>query len=159
MKYFLILFSFMLGIILTILPLPHWAIWLRPQWMMMIVLFWVMMMPFQCGVIFAWIVGLLTDLIVDAPLCAHALGFVILTYFFLKFQRIIFHAPLFQQTFYIGLFAVASVFLQSIVFHLSGYTVYLGFNLLSVLTTMIVWPGVCYFLNGFLDERAKQFPN
>lgn len=158
MKYFLILLSFVLAIILTISSLPHWAMWLRPQWMMIIVLFWVMMLPYQCGVFFAWSVGLLTDLIVGTPLCEHALIFAILAYLVLKFRRIILPAPALQQSFYIGVLGVIGICFQSIVSHIMGYANYAEYNLLSVFTTMIAWPCVSYFLTVFLDDQLRMTP-
>ena len=86
-----------------------------------------------------------------------AVVFVILAYFFLKVRRIIFHAPPFQQAFYIGLFALLGVFLQGMVLHLFGYAFYVEFNVLSVVTTMIIWPAVCYFLMYFLNERVGNY--
>lgn len=139
MRYFLVVLSCAVGVLLSILPLPHWAIWLRPQFMLLIVLYWVLMMPSHYGVIFAWIVGLATDLIVGAPLCEHALSFTIVVFFALKFYQVIFHAPLFQQSFYIGILAVLTVFLQNIVLHFNNDIVYVGLSLLSVLTTMVIW--------------------
>ena len=101
---FLISVSFLVGIFLTIMPLPQWAIWLRPQWMFAILLFWVIRSPMQCGIGVGFFVGLLVDLVTGTPIGEHALVFVVLTYIVLKLHRAIVHFPIVQQAGMVAIF-------------------------------------------------------
>ena len=72
--------SLLIGGLLTVYPLPYgWMAW-RPELMLMLTLFWVLLQPKWCGVWFAFIVGILTDFLLDSPLGEHALVFVIITF-------------------------------------------------------------------------------
>ena len=72
--------SLLIGGLLTVYPLPYgWMAW-RPELMLMLTLFWVLLQPKWCGVWFAFIVGILTDFLLDSPLGEHALVFVIVTF-------------------------------------------------------------------------------
>ena len=55
--------------------------------MLAIMLFWVMCQPTWCGVWFAFATGLLTDLLLDAPLGLNALSFVLITFIARYFTR------------------------------------------------------------------------
>jgi rod shape-determining protein MreD len=153
-NYFSITLSFLFGIVLTILPLPEWAIWLRPQWMFAILLFWVITSPSQCGIILAWMVGLVTDLMTGTPLGQHAIVFVILTYFILKIHASIVHFPSFQQAGVIAFFAVFNAILQGMVLGITGQATNVSLYALSAVTTAIIWP----LLVKLLDKmRPKAY--
>jgi rod shape-determining protein MreD len=71
-----IIFAFML----TIMPLPEWAQAFRPDWVTLVLLYWVMALPASIGVTVAWFLGLLLDVTHGAVLGQHALGLVLITY-------------------------------------------------------------------------------
>lgn len=139
-NYFLIIMTFLIGLFLTILPLPQSIVWLWPQWMFAILLFWVITSPMQCGIFLAFMIGLWMDVVTGTAFGQHALVFVLLCYFILKNHSAIVHFPLFQQGMVVGIFAIVNVLLQGIVLHLTGHTPHDGLNLLSALTTFLVWP-------------------
>ena len=50
--------SFMVAIILTLLPMPDWTVWLRPAWVLMVLIYWTMVLPYRVNVGTAWCVGI-----------------------------------------------------------------------------------------------------
>ena len=32
--------SFLIALILTLLPMPEWTVWLRPAWVMLVLIYW-----------------------------------------------------------------------------------------------------------------------
>lgn len=146
-NYYSIILSFVIAIFLTILPLPHWMIWARPQWIFALLLFWVITMPFACGVGLAWIVGIMTDIVTGTALCSHALTFVLLVYFILKMHRYITHSFMWQQIGIIALFSSFNVMLRSVILGFSGNHTHLGLSMLSVITTALIWPVMFTILN------------
>ncbi|OGT59302.1 MAG: rod shape-determining protein MreD [Gammaproteobacteria bacterium RIFCSPHIGHO2_12_FULL_42_10] len=146
-NYFLIAISFLIGIFLTIIPLPQWAIWIRPQWMFAILLFWVFTLPLQCGVGLAWIVGILMDLITGTPLGEQAVIFVLLTYFILKIHDYIAHFSLLQQTVLIAIFSFFNIVLQGLILGFVGRNTHIALHSLSAITTAIIWPWLFLILD------------
>lgn len=148
-NYFLILFSFLIGLILTIMPLPHWAIWLRPQWMLSILLFWVIAVFGDSGIIAAFFTGLLMDLVTGMPLGEHALLYVTLIYVALKMRAAIAHFPRVQQACVIAFFVFFYVVLEGFLLHMMGRSTHVMLSSLSVITTAIMWPWLSILLDQF----------
>ncbi|MGB5397210.1 MAG: rod shape-determining protein MreD [Gammaproteobacteria bacterium] len=65
---------------LTIMPLPEWAQAFRPDWVTLVLIYWVMALPASFGVTIAWGLGLMLDVTHGALLGQHALGLVIAVY-------------------------------------------------------------------------------
>jgi len=73
----LILGSFMLAMILTLIPLPAWAEPFRPEWIILVAIYWSMTRPQTFGLGSAWCSGLIIDVLRSTLLGQHALGFAI----------------------------------------------------------------------------------
>lgn len=150
---FLIISSFFLALLLTIMPLPHWAIWLRPQWVLMVLLFWILQSSKQCGVITAWVIGILMDVVTGSSLGLHAFAFVAVSYGVLCFQTLIVLLSRWQQAGVIGMAAFLNGWMQGILFHWMGHGAPIGLYALSAVTTVIFWPWVFSWLDR-LRPRA-----
>ncbi|WP_264435641.1 rod shape-determining protein MreD [Coxiella endosymbiont of Dermacentor marginatus] len=104
--------TFLAGMMLTILPLPKWAVWYQPVWIFMSLLFWMITIPYQVGIGTTFIVGLLLDLLTGTILGQHALIFTRLAYFFIRFQIIIHSLPAWQQMILVLITTVVYLALQ-----------------------------------------------
>ena len=58
-----IVFSFFIAYLLAIVPFPEWAMNYRPEWVPMVLIYWVMALPYRIGIGSAWIVGLVLDIL------------------------------------------------------------------------------------------------
>lgn len=67
-----------LALMLMMLPLPDWAQPFRPDWVSLVLIYWVMAVPEQIGVVFAFIFGLLLDVAQGSILGQHAMGLVLI---------------------------------------------------------------------------------
>ncbi|MCX7120899.1 MAG: rod shape-determining protein MreD [Gammaproteobacteria bacterium] len=148
-NYFLIALSFVIGIFLTIMPLPHWAIWIRPQWVFAILLFWVITLPSNCGVALAWFIGILMDLITGTPLGEQAIIFVLLIYIILKIYSYIAHFALLQQAVLILIFSFFNIALEGFILGFVGHGTHIALHSLSALTTALIWPWLFLILDKF----------
>ena len=72
--------SFMLAMILRILPLPSDIALLNPDWVALILLFWILQVPERCGVLRAWAIGLIVDALTGRLLGQHALAYGVMAY-------------------------------------------------------------------------------
>lgn len=75
-----IVFSFIVALMLTIVPLPHFLEIMRPEWSALVLLYWCLALPNRIGVGVAWSIGLLLDVLKGSLLGQHALAFAVIAY-------------------------------------------------------------------------------
>ena len=93
-----IVLSFLLAFLLTVLPLPEWARFFRPQWAVLVLIYWVMASPHRVGVGVGWTSGLILDLLTGTLLGQHALALSLIAYITQKMHQRIRLFPLWQQS-------------------------------------------------------------
>lgn len=140
LKQFLIIgLSFLVGMILEIIPLPHWAVWARPQWVFVILLFWVLAQPHYIGVLAAFILGLMMDFLTGTLLGQHAMAYTIVIYLLIAFHPQLKLFPLWQQLGIIFVLTLMQLALQFWVLEIMG-AIPQGSYWLSGLTSALIWP-------------------
>jgi rod shape-determining protein MreD len=72
--------SFVVAFMLTAMPLPDWAIAWRPAWVALVLAYWCLALPQSIGVLSAWIIGLLLDVMHGSLLGQHAFGLAVVAY-------------------------------------------------------------------------------
>lgn len=93
-----ILLSFAVALLLTILPLPDWAQMLRPQWYTLVLIYWTLALPQRVGVGIGWLVGIMVDVLSGTLLGQHALSLALIAYIVLELHLRIRLFPLWQQS-------------------------------------------------------------
>ncbi len=142
-------FSLCIAMILTILPLPNWAIWLRPQWVMLVMIYWCLTLPDRISVGLAWAMGLLLDVLLGTLLGQHALALAVVAYFIVKFHPRIRLYPIWQKT--IIVFILSLVYL-SLIYWVQGLIGIIPNNWelwLPAITSALLWPLVFIILRDF----------
>lgn len=144
--------SFILALMLTLIPLPEWAAYLRPEWVSLVVIYWCMALPERVGVGIAWIAGLFLDVIHGAVLGQYAMALALVAYFTMSLHQRLRVFPLLQQMFVILLLIL---FQQLIVIWIKGFIGESPESLrywLPSFTSMLLWPWVFVLLR---DLRRK----
>ena len=114
---FAILVSFLIGLMLIILPLPGWAQDFRPEWVALILLYWSLALPERVGVGVGWLAGLFQDALLGTLLGQHALAFALIAFLALRLHQHLRLVPVWQQAIVVlGLLTVA----QLVVFWVNG---------------------------------------
>lgn len=130
------------ALVLTLFPLPVWAGLLRPEWMMLALIYWCLALPERIGIGAAWGMGLLLDAANGTLLGQHALAFALVAYITLKLYARIRRSTLWQQ----ASIVLALVFIeQMLVLWITGMIGQLPWRwgyLLPTFTSALVWPGV-----------------
>ncbi len=144
--YVVIWITLLIGLILTIVPVPEWAIWLRPNWVLAIMIFWLMTAAHRVGIVMAWFVGLFMDLLTGTILGEQALVFCLTAFLVLKFQHWLASMPVFQQTATIFLLMLFNLIVERCMLIVFQQTVVNWLFWLPALTTAVVWP----WLSGLL---------
>jgi rod shape-determining protein MreD len=94
--------SVLVALLLGLLPLPVAVQGLRPYWLALVVAYWVIEEPDRAGLGFAFVVGLLADLVSGALLGEQALRLVVLAFILQRFRAQLRFFPLAQQALAIG---------------------------------------------------------
>ncbi len=132
--------TLLLALILAVYPLsPQWS-WWRPDWVLLLLVFWVITHPELLGIGVAWLLGLFLDVLQGAALGGNAFAFCVIAYFLvLTYQRLRMYSLLMQSlvVLCLSLFhLVVVIWVQN----LQGLNYADSRSLLSVLTTAVVWP-------------------
>jgi len=93
----LILLTFIVAFMLTVIPLPDMLQYIRPEWSALVLLYWCMALPGRIGVGIGWSVGLLLDVLTGTLLGQHALGMTVIAYLIINLHQRIRIFPLWQQ--------------------------------------------------------------
>ncbi|CBA15325.1 rod shape-determining protein MreD [Xanthomonas albilineans] len=94
--------SVIVALLLGLMPLPLAVQPLRPYWLALVLAYWVIETPDKIGLGFAFVVGVLTDLLYGGVLGEQALRLVILSFILQRFRARIRFFPMSQQALVIG---------------------------------------------------------
>ena len=76
----IILLSFVLALLLTVLPLPEWIRIYRPQWYTLVLIYWTLAAPQRVGVGVGWLTGIIVDVSTGTLLGQHALALSLIAF-------------------------------------------------------------------------------
>lgn len=147
-NYQVIYMSFFFGLICTIFPLPIIFNAFRPDWMILIIFYWVLALPHRVSIVHAFFLGLFVDILLGATLGMHSLLFSVLAYVIsINYQRIRCFT-LVQTTLLVGVFILISKLslywlassMQEIVLH--------KYYFWSIFTSMLIWPWFFLFMRA-----------
>jgi len=87
--YLLIGGSFLIALILSVYPLPMSCRWWRPEFVLMVAIYWVVVLPYSISLTALCGLGLFQDLLEGTPFGQHSLGIIIVAYICLfSYQRL-----------------------------------------------------------------------
>jgi rod shape-determining protein MreD len=142
-----IFLTFFLAYFLAIVPFPDWAMDYRPEWVPMVLIYWVMALPYRVGIGWAWFAGIGLDILEGSTLGLNAMALVIIAYITLSLHLRLRMFATVQQAgivlVLIGINLLVSHWLQL----LTGQTVSNNILfLLATLTSAVIWPSLFQIL-------------
>ncbi len=144
----LILLSFILALLCMVFPLFDAWQWWRPEFLALLVIYWVMMLPQQLSMLLIWCVGCLQDLLAGVALGQHALSLLVVAYVcLLSYQRIR-NYVIWKQSFFIFVIIGLHQLIGNWVHSLYGGGAKSLIFLLPALTTAFIWPLAWIFLES-----------
>jgi len=142
----IILLTFLVALMASIMPLPLSVDAFRPDWVLVVLLYWCLALPARVNVISAGVMGFIHDVLIGSALGVHAGAMALSVYIVAgNFQKIR-NFSVWQQALIVG---VLSALYHLIVFWLQRFltdAVFLPSYLYPVLTTIILWPWVLLLL-------------
>lgn len=146
--------TFFVAFYLAAIPLPGRFEIARPDWVGLLIVFWVLMLPDRFGILVSFIIGLLYDTLVGTPLGLYGLVFSILAYTLLLLHARLKMYPLGQQALVVFLvIGVTHILAQGLRNWLMS-TVSGELHIWPALTSAIIWPWV-YGLTRTLQIRFR----
>jgi rod shape-determining protein MreD len=141
-----IFLSLMAALLLSVMPMPLWAQWGRPEWVAMVLLYWVMALPERVGIGIAGLAGLALDIVEGAPLGQNMFALGVLTYLVLiLYQRMRMFTPLQQSAVIfvlVGLNQLLCHWVQTLIGTPSPNLLFI----LPALVSAMIWPWLLIFL-------------
>lgn len=140
---------------LTMLPLPGVIEAFRPDWVLMLLIYWAMRMPHRYSVGTAWVVGIVLDVVQGTYLGQHALALSLVVFLTVKFHLLMRMFPLPQLTLSIVALVALYQFLLFWINGVAGITAPERVYWAPVLISILAWPFISMFMNG-LTMRAQS---
>jgi rod shape-determining protein MreD len=134
-----IYFSLILAYLCLLLPWSGLALKLRPDFVLLVIIFWLIRAPNLCNVGTAWFVGLFVDLATGGTFGQYAMAYTVTAFFAVVYQRrlVLFNGT--QQVFYVFLLLIISQVTLLILKTFSGAET-LGWSyLLPSITGILLW--------------------
>lgn len=145
-----ILLSIAVAMMLAVVHLPEttpqWLGWMRPAWVLLVVFFWVMTLPDRLGMITAWCLGLLMDVLLGDPLGVNGFCLAALTYItWSLYERLRMYSVV-QQAGVVFLLVLGTEVLRNLVHVVSRDGALQWQVLWPAIVSMMLWPFVAALL-------------
>ena len=145
--------SILVAMLLTLAPLPEWALPYRPDWIALTLIYWSMNLPRTYGVGVAWLIGIFLDVAQGTLLAQHALALSLVVYLTVKFHLQMRVFPVSQMAATVLTLLALYRFVLFWINGIAGVDVAAVYYWGPVLTGAIFWPLVAGLLRA-LPYRA-----
>jgi len=138
----------LVALVLSAVPLPHVLDLLRPDFVLLTIIWFALMLPRAGGLAAAWLAGLALDAFHGVVLGENALAFVVVAFLVHRFHLRMRMYPLSQQALVVLVLLLLYQFLLFWIDGVTGHPANAWFRWLPVLTGALLWP----VLTGFLGR-------
>lgn len=131
--------SLLLALICLLIPWSGFALKARPDFLLLVIIFWLIRAPNLCNVGTAWFVGLMADLATGGVFGQYALAYTVTAFFAVVYQRrlVLFNHT--QQLLYVFILLLISQFTLLILKTVSGAEVWGWSYFLPSFTGILLW--------------------
>ena len=146
--YAIILLTFVAAYVLAVLPLPEWALWARPEWVALALIYWTIALPERVGMATGLALGLGLDVLEGAVLGQNAFALVMVSLLSLVlYQRLRVYSLSQQASVVFVLIGINQLVCQWVQ-NLEGAGARSLLFLLPAFSSALLWPVVLHVLRG-----------
>ncbi|RHW76901.1 rod shape-determining protein MreD [Colwellia sp. RSH04] len=142
----IIVFTLLIALMASIMPMPLSVDAFRPDWVLIVLVYWCLALPSKVNIITAWFMGFILDVLLGSVLGVHAAAMALSVYIVVvNFQKIR-NFSVWQQALIIGILAALY---HLLVFWMQRFltdAVFLTSYLYPVITSVVLWPWVFLLL-------------
>ena len=148
--------TLILALLLGVAPVPQFMEIGRPLWLALFLSFWVLALPHRIGMISAWCLGLVEDVLFGSLLGQNALILTLITFLVLSLHRRLQMFPMWQQSLVLlvvfGIAQLVQLWLNA----LAGNRPPTLAFVLPALISALLWPWVFAILRGLQQRFAVR---
>jgi rod shape-determining protein MreD len=148
--------TLMLALLLSVAPMPPFMEIGRPLWLALFLTFWVLVLPHRIGMISAWCLGLVEDVLFGSLLGQNALILTLIIFLVLSLHRRLQMFPMWQQSLVLlvvfGIAQLVQLWLNA----LTGNRPPTLAFVLPALISALLWPWVFAILRGLQQRFAVR---
>ena len=151
-----VLLSFLLALMLTSLPLPEGAVIYRPEWLLLVLIYWCMAIPERVGIFTGWLLGLTLDVMYGSLLGQNAMTFALVAYLVGILHLRVRMFPLWQQSFMVLILVIIHLALNAWVRGITGQFSIVWTYWMPALTSSLVWPFLFVLMRDLRRQRISR---
>lgn len=142
-----IIVTLLLAALLELLALPETLDRLRPEWLCLVMIYWILALPHRIGVLWGFAIGLFQDALLGSVLGQHALAYSVVAWITVLAYKRLRVFPALQQSGVVFMLAGTAVLISYTVQNAAGRGVQSPVvALLPALTSVLLWRPVYLFL-------------
>lgn len=148
-RYALIILSIFCALVMALMPLPISFEAFRPDWVLLVLMYWSLALPHRINIGAAWVTGLIIDLATGSPLGVHSLTYAITIYITASNYQKLRNFSIWQQALLSAVFLALHHLLQFWLHHFLLDVYFSPQYLWPVLTGAICWPWLFLLLRKY----------
>lgn len=143
-----IVISLVLSFAIAMIPLPESIKMFQPEWIILVVIYWIIALPQRIGVGLAWLIGLFMDVARGGLLGPYALALALLAFILLRSYQRIRNFPIRQQCASVFFLILIQTSIVVWIKSLSGKEIEWWMFVLPAVTSAVVWPLIYYLMRS-----------
>ncbi|HEY0924418.1 MULTISPECIES: rod shape-determining protein MreD [Rheinheimera] len=148
--------SLFVALILTVMPMPQLVKLARPDWVLLVLMYWAMALPQRISVGTAFFSGFIVDVLVGTVLGVNALAFSVVIFIVAQHHLKIRNFSVVQQSLLLGLLLALYQLLLFWLSHFLTGVYFMPQYLWPVVTGMLVWPWLFWLLRRYRRQLKIQ---
>lgn len=148
--------SLFIALILTVMPMPQLVKLARPDWVLLVLMYWAMALPQRISVGTAFFSGFIVDVLVGTVLGVNALAFSVVIFIVAQHHLKIRNFSVVQQSLLLGLLLALYQLLLFWLSHFLTGVYFMPQYLWPVITGMLVWPWLFWLLRRYRRQLKIQ---
>ncbi len=136
----IVLITFLFAMVVSIMPMPLSIDAFRPDWVLAVLVYWAIALPYRVNVFTAGFLGFLLDVLLGGTIGIHSAAMAIVVYIATVNCQKIRNFSLWQQSLVVGTLATLYHLLLFWLQRFLSDVVFLPSYLYPVSTTVILWP-------------------
>jgi rod shape-determining protein MreD len=139
--------TFAVAMLFSIVALPESVPrelgYLRPQWVVLVLIYWIIALPHRVGIVTAWLIGLLVDVLAGSSLLGqHGIAFIVVAYIAVSLYQRLRMFAVWQQSLIVFAIVGLNQMINSWIENIAGVSEWNMWYLLSAFISALMWPWV-----------------